>query len=87
MKYLLFIIFILIKLIITFKLCTLFHRYYLRNNIDKQNESCIMSATFFKTILRSSLPYSQNGIDFIKEDLNVLQNDNLLAGILFNNDL
>lgn len=62
-------------------------RYYLTNNIDWRTESCLLSAAFFKSILRGSVPYSKYDVDYARNELSLMSNDNLLPGILFNSDM
>jgi hypothetical protein len=62
-------------------------QYYLVNDLELKTECCLFSATFFKCIFRASIPYSKYDLDYVRADLEFFQNDFLIPGLLFNNDM
>lgn len=57
------------------------------SDLELKTECCLYSATFFKCIFRASVPYPRHDIDYIKDDLEFLNTDYLLPGLLFNNEI
>ena len=63
-------------------------QYYLVSDLDLRTEACLLSAVFFTSIFRSTIPFSKYDIDFAKDDVLDSNNvDRILPGVLFNSDL
>lgn len=62
-------------------------RYYLSNDLELKTECCLLSATFFKCIFRASIPYSQHDFDYSNADLDFINSDYLIPGLMFNSEM
>ncbi|RNA01418.1 cilia- and flagella-associated 54-like [Brachionus plicatilis] len=62
-------------------------QYYLSNDLELKTECCLLSATFFKSIFRGSIPYSRHDFDYSKNDLEFINSDYLLPGLMFNSEI
>ncbi|CAF0895749.1 unnamed protein product [Brachionus calyciflorus] len=62
-------------------------QYHLSNDLELKTECCLLSATFFKCIFRASIPYSRYDFDYSKDDLEFINSDYLLPGIMFNSEI
>ncbi len=61
-------------------------RYLLSHDIELRTESCLFSATFFKCIYQESVPHSKHDYDYTYEDMDSINMDFLLPGIILSSD-
>lgn len=62
-------------------------RYIISNNLELKTECCLLSAAFFKSVFRASIPYSRHDIDYTKDEIEFINSDYLLPGLIFNNEM
>lgn len=55
--------------------------------MELKTECCLLSATFFKSIFRASIPYSPHDYDYTKYDIEFINSNYLLPGLMFNSEM
>ncbi len=61
-------------------------QYFLASDLELKTECCLFSAVLFKSILSASVSYSRHDLDYGKDDVDSMNSDFLLPGLLWNSD-